>query len=65
MKFTVTRDNGTLLVQRTGQSVVPLEVTAQDRFKIDPPGIVIEFDAAKNQMIIKRSRGQRVFTKEK
>ena len=64
VKFTVTRDNATLFVQRTGQSAVPLEATAQDRFKIDPPGIVIEFDAAKNQMIIKRSRGQKVFTKE-
>ena len=26
---------------------------------------IIEFDAAKNQMTLKRSRGERVFTKEK
>jgi hypothetical protein len=46
---------------------VPLEATAQDKFKIDngtATGIVIEFDAAKNQMTVKRNGGERVFTKE-
>jgi D-alanyl-D-alanine carboxypeptidase len=65
VKFTVTRDGATLYVQPTGQSAAPLEATAQDKFKIEPPGIVFEFDAAKNQMTIKRSGGERVFTKEK
>jgi len=67
VKFTITRVGATLYAQPPGQSVVPLEATAQDRFKIDngtPAGIVFEFDAAKNQMTIKRSGGQRVFTKE-
>ncbi len=54
LKFTVTRDAATLYVQATGQSAVPLEATAQDKFKIDPAGIVMEFDAAKKQMIQKR-----------
>jgi len=30
----------------------------------DPVGVVMEFDAAKNQMILKRSGGETVFTKE-
>src|SRR5215510_4221849 len=68
VKFTITRDGATLFFQPPGQSAVPLEATAQDKFKIDngtPAGIVIEFDAAKNQMTIKRNGGERVFTKEK
>jgi CubicO group peptidase (beta-lactamase class C family) len=69
VKFTITRNGNTLYAQPPGaQSAVPLEATAQDKFKIDngtPTGIVIEFDAAKNQMTIKRNGGERVFTKEK
>ncbi|MCG3163433.1 MAG: Penicillin-binding protein 4* [Acidobacteria bacterium] len=69
VKFTITRQGATLYAQPPGAgSAVPLEATAQDKFKIDngtPAGIVFEFDAAKNQMTIKRSGGQRVFTKEK
>jgi D-alanyl-D-alanine carboxypeptidase len=68
-KFTITREGATLYAQPPGAgSAVPLEATAQDKFKIDngtPAGIVIEFDAAKNQMTIKRNGGERVFTKEK
>lgn len=68
-KFTITRDGATLYAQPPGAgSAVPLEATAQDKFKIDngtPAGIVIEFDAAKNQMTIKRNGGERVLTKEK
>src|SRR3989441_7745864 len=70
VKFTITRDGATLFFQPPGGSApgVRLEATAQDKFKIDngtPAGIVIEFDAAKNQMTIKRSGGERVLTKEK
>ena len=65
MKWTITRDGGTLFFQPPGaQSAVPLEATAQDKFQIEG-AVVIEFDAAKNQMTIKRRGGERVFTKEK
>jgi D-alanyl-D-alanine carboxypeptidase len=68
-KFTITREGATLYAQPPGaQTAVALEATAQDKFKIDngtPTGIVIEFDAAKNQMMIKRDGGQRIFTKER
>jgi CubicO group peptidase (beta-lactamase class C family) len=63
-KFTVTRDGATLFVQMTGQSAIPLEPMAQDKFKIESPEICFEFDAAKNQMIQKRGGRERVFTKE-
>jgi CubicO group peptidase (beta-lactamase class C family) len=64
VKFTITRDGATLFFQPPGQSAVPLEATAQDKFQIEG-AVVIEFDAANNQMIIKRRGGERVFTKEK
>jgi len=57
VKFTVTRVGTTLYAQPPGAgSAVPLEATAQDKFKLDnvtPVGIVFEFDTAKNQMTIK------------
>jgi CubicO group peptidase (beta-lactamase class C family) len=69
VKFTITRQGTTLYAQPPGAGpAVPLEATAQDKFKLDngtAAGIVFEFDVGKNQMIIKRSGGQRVFTKEK
>src|SRR5215510_2490159 len=69
VKFTITRNGATLYAQPPGSGpAVPLEATAQDKFKLDngtAAGIVFEFDIAKNQMIIKRGGGQRVFTKDK
>ena len=64
VKFTVTRDDATLFIQMTGQSAIPLEAMAQDKFGIESAGIVFEFDAAKKQMIQKRGGRERVFTKE-
>ncbi|HEY6403930.1 MAG TPA: hypothetical protein VI479_21085, partial [Blastocatellia bacterium] len=64
VKLTIIRRGTTLYFQPPGQSAVPLEATAQDKFQIEG-AVVIEFDAAKNQMIIKRRGGERVFTKEK
>jgi len=69
VKFTITRIGATLYAQPPGAgAAVPLEATAQDKFKLDngtAAGIVFEFNAAKNQMTIKRGGGERVFTKEK
>ncbi|WP_373493732.1 serine hydrolase domain-containing protein [Aquiflexum sp.] len=63
MIFTVTRNGSTLFIQPHGQSAAPLEAIAQDKFEI-APGVVFEFHAAKNQMIVKRPNGERIFTKE-
>ncbi len=66
VKFMITRKGSTLFFQPPGeQSAVALEATAEDKFQIEG-AVVIEFDAAKNQMTIKRGRGgERVLTKEK
>jgi D-alanyl-D-alanine carboxypeptidase len=65
-KMTVTRDGSTLYIQPGAEPSrgVPLEATAEDKFKIDP-GVFFEFDAAKGQLTIKRPNGERVFTKQK
>ena len=65
-KMTVTRDGGTLFIRAGNEESggVPLEATAEDKFKIDP-GVFFEFDAAKGQLTIKRPQGERVFTKQK
>jgi len=65
VKFTITRDGATLFFQPPGaQSAAPLEATAEDKFQIER-AVVIEFDAAKSQMTVKRRGGERIFTKEK
>jgi CubicO group peptidase (beta-lactamase class C family) len=64
-KARVTRDGATLFFQPPGaQSAVPLEATAEDKFQIEGVA-VFTFDAARNQMTVKRRGGERVFTKEK
>jgi D-alanyl-D-alanine carboxypeptidase len=64
-KMTVTRDGSTLYIRAGAEgSGVPLEATAEDKFKIDP-GVAFEFDAANGRLTIKRANGERVFTKER
>lgn len=64
VKFTVARKGSTLTVQPEGKSAIELEATAPDKFKCDPMGLILEFDAAKKQMIFKRRGREAVFTKE-
>ena len=64
-KWTVTRDGGALFVQPGSESAAALEATAQDKFQLFGGRVVFEFDAAKNQMILKRGGQSIVFTKEK
>jgi hypothetical protein len=65
VKLTVTRRGNTLYFQPPGeQSAVPLEATAENKFKIDP-GVFFEFDAEKGQMTVTRPGGTRVFTRDK
>jgi hypothetical protein len=51
-------------VQPTGQATFLLEATAQDKFKNESRGLVLEFDASKNQMTFKQRGREIVFTKE-
>jgi D-alanyl-D-alanine carboxypeptidase len=65
VKLTITREGTTLFFQPPGgQSAAPLEATAEHIFQIEG-ALVIEFDATKGQMTVKRRGGERVFTKEK
>jgi D-alanyl-D-alanine carboxypeptidase len=65
VKFTVTRNGSTLYIQPPGQSAMPLEAIAQDKFKIEGTnGVSFEFDTAKKQMTVKRPVGERIFTKD-
>jgi hypothetical protein len=59
---TVSRQGGTLYFQPAGQTAVPLEAAAEDKFKIEP-FLVFEFDAAKGELTITRAGQKRVFTK--
>jgi CubicO group peptidase (beta-lactamase class C family) len=63
VKITITREGSTLFFQPPRESAVPLEAIATDKFQIEG-AVVIEFDAAKKQMTIKRAAGSKVFTKE-
>ena len=64
-KWTVTRDAGTLFVQPGSEGAAALEATAPDKFQLFGGKVTFEFDAAKNQMILKRGGRSIVFTKEK
>jgi len=63
LKVTITRDATTLYAQTTGQSSFPLEATAKDKFKFEAAGIILGFDAAKNQMTFKQRDREIVLTK--
>lgn len=65
LKVTTTRDAATLSAQTSGQSACPLEATPANKFKSERAEIVLEFDAAKNQMILKQGGTETVFTREK
>ena len=64
-KWTVTREGGTLFVQPGSESAAALEATAQDKFQLFGGKVTFEFDAAKDQMLLKRGGRTMVFTKEK
>ncbi|MBN9658212.1 MAG: beta-lactamase family protein [Acidobacteria bacterium] len=59
----ITRTGSTLYFQPAGQSAVPIEATAEDKFKIDP-AVLFEFDVEKKELTITRAGQKRVFTKK-
>ena len=64
LKITVSRKDLTLFAQATGQPEFPLEATAKNEFKFDRVGIVLKFDAAKNQLTLIQGGRETLFTKE-
>ena len=61
LKITVSKDNGTLIAQATGQTSFPLEATGKDKFQFDQEGIVLEFNPTEKTMILKQGGGQFTF----
>ena len=64
-KWTVTRDGGTLFLQPGSEDAIAVEATADDKFQIFNGIVTFEFDAAKNQMLLKRGPLPMIFTKER
>lgn len=64
VKFTITRKDVNLFIQAGNESPTTIEATALDRFQMFGGSVVFEFNSAKNQMIIRRSGSERIFTKE-
>ena len=64
-RVTFIREGTTLLAQYPTGAPIRLEATADDKFKIDPPGVFFEFNASKGEVTWKRGTATRVFTKEK
>ncbi len=63
VQFVVTREDATLFLQMSGQSAVPLEATAMNRFEMANMGMALEFDATTGQMTLLRGGRGKVFTK--
>jgi len=62
---TFTRDGQTLYFKPGGESTgIPIEATADNKFKIDP-FVFFEFDVANGGLTISRAGQKRIFTKEK
>lgn len=65
LKITITKNSTILMAQATGQGAFDLNATEPNVFEYDPGGIVMEFDAAKNTMVLKQAGHTTIFTKEK
>jgi CubicO group peptidase (beta-lactamase class C family) len=64
LKITVTKINGELFAQGTGQAAFPLDFVEEDTFEFDEAGIVIEFNPDKKTMVLKQGREVYNFVKE-
>ncbi len=65
IKITISKDKNSLIAQASGQSSFPLEPYGTARFKFERVGIIIEFNLTKNELLLKQSGSQIVFTKDK
>jgi D-alanyl-D-alanine carboxypeptidase len=65
LKITITKDEAVLVAQATGQSSFRLDAVDKNKFKFDGAGILMEFNAGKNEMTLKQGGGTFLFTKEK
>jgi CubicO group peptidase (beta-lactamase class C family) len=64
IKLLISRKNEILVAQASGQPSFPLEAIAANAFKFDGAGVVIEFEADKNQLVLKQGGGEFTMSKE-
>lgn len=64
LKMTITKTDGKLVGQATGQSSFPLEATEKDKFKFEQAGAILEFNPVDKTMILKQGGGVFHFTRE-
>jgi D-alanyl-D-alanine carboxypeptidase len=65
LKIMITKEDKGLIAQATGQASFPLDAVEKDKFKFDQAGIIMEFNADKNEMTLKQRGGTFIFTKDK
>lgn len=63
-RFAITREGPTLYVAPGNQRATALEATSESTFHLLGGGVVFAFNAATGQMLLQRSGGTTVFTKE-
>ena len=64
LKITITKVNKQLFGQGTGQPSFPLEATAEDKFKFEQAGVMLEFNPANKTMVLKQGGGIFNFVRE-
>ncbi|MRS03465.1 hypothetical protein EG832_09645 [bacterium] len=64
VRFTISRKDAKLFVQAGNETPTMIEAVAPDRFQMFGGNVIFEFNTLKKQMIIRRSGGERIFTKE-
>ncbi|MDR2585657.1 MAG: beta-lactamase family protein [Prevotellaceae bacterium] len=64
LKLTITKSNGSLFAQLTGQPSFPLEATEKDKFEFKQVGVVFEFNPLNNSIKLKQSGMEFLFEKE-
>ncbi|MCL2726771.1 MAG: beta-lactamase family protein [Bacteroidales bacterium] len=64
LMITITKANGKLFGQGTGQPSFPLEATAKDKFEFKQAGLILEFNPSNKTMILKQGGGVFNFERE-
>jgi D-alanyl-D-alanine carboxypeptidase len=64
VKITITKKDGALYGQATGQPSFPLEAVSASQFKFEQAGIVVDFDFLKKQLTMKQGGGAYIFKKD-
>jgi CubicO group peptidase (beta-lactamase class C family) len=64
LKLTITKNNGLLSAQLTGQPSFPLEATAKDKFEFKQAGVVFEFNPSDKSTTLKQRGMEFLFKRE-